>query len=96
MQLELEVARGDRRTGIRLGQAVIGAVVPDGLVVVLLRRMLELVVVDLDRQSLDLRVQRRLLGHRPRREYAVDLEAQVIVQGGRLVQLDDEDHGQKR
>jgi hypothetical protein len=58
-------------------------------VVVLVVQVLHAVVVDLHREPLGLRVHRGSLGHRPRDERAVDLQAKVEVEGRRLVEVED-------
>src|SRR6185312_11008421 len=52
--------------------------------------VVEVVVLDLDREALHARVGRRPLRDRPRAQRAVDLEAEVVVQRRRVVLLDDE------
>ena len=52
--------------------------------------IVERVVLDLHRQTANLRVQRRALGHRPGLEHPVELQAEVVVQPRRLVLLDHE------
>ena len=97
---ELELALRDRRAGV--GGLVLGlprAPVPDDDVAgaVLLGRdhaleveVLDRVVLDVDGHPPDVGVERRALGHGPRHEDAVDLEAEVVVEPGRAVALDDE------
>ena len=43
------------------------------------------------RQALQMRIERRTLGDRPGRHHAADLEAEIVVQGGCLVLVDDKD-----
>src|SRR5262245_50618531 len=52
--------------------------------------VVERMVLDLDRQSFVARIAGGPLGYRPGLEYPVVLEAQVVVQAGRCVLLDDE------
>ena len=52
--------------------------------------VLERVVLGVDRDAVVLGVVGDPVGHRPRREHAVVLEAQVPVQAPRVVLLDDE------
>ena len=52
--------------------------------------VVERVVLDLDRQPLVGGVERRALGHRPGLEHAVVLEAEIVVQAGGGMLLDDE------
>ncbi len=51
------------------------------------------VVLDLDREALDGRIERRALGHRPGAHDSADLQPQVEVVRGRRVLLHDEDPG---
>src|SRR5690606_12025358 len=48
------------------------------------------VVLCADREALDFRIGGRAFGHRPRLQDAIGLEAQIPVQAGRVVLLDDE------
>ena len=52
--------------------------------------VVERMVLDLDRQPLAVRIERRALGHRPRLEDAVELEPEIVVQARRVMPLDDE------
>ena len=55
------------------------------------RGVAEGVVLDLHRQPLDRRIERRPLGDRPALEHAVGLEPEIVVQVRGVVLLDDED-----
>jgi hypothetical protein len=79
---------------------LVGAAVPDldrtGAVLplrdlALEARVLERVVLDVDGEVLLARLERHALRHRPARERAVTLEAEVVVEPPRVVALDDED-----
>src|SRR5205814_6207582 len=79
---------------------LVGAVVPDldgaGAVLplrdlALEARVLERMVLDVDGEMLLARLERHALRHRPARERAVALEAEVVVEAPRVVALDDED-----
>ena len=52
--------------------------------------VLDRVVLDLHREPLDRRIERRTLRHRPREQHALPLEPEVVVERGRAVLLDDE------
>ena len=54
-------------------------------------RVLERVVLDVDGEMLLARLERHALRHRPGRERAVALEAEVVVEPARVVALDHED-----
>jgi hypothetical protein len=49
--------------------------------------------LDLDRQPLDLGIERRTLGHRPRVQHAAELEAQIVVHPSRGMLLNHEQSG---
>ena len=53
--------------------------------------VLERVILDVHRQVLRAGLERHALRHRPARQRAVALEAEVVVEAGRIVALDDED-----
>src|SRR5579872_5082741 len=55
----------------------------------------ERVVLDLDSEALLPRVSRRALGHGPRAQHSVHLQAEVVMQGRRGVLLDDEARHQR-
>ena len=55
--------------------------------------VLERMILDVDREVLLARLQRNAFRHRPRRENAVALEPEVVVQPSRVVPLHDEDRG---
>ena len=55
--------------------------------------VVERMVLDLDRQPLDRRIERRALGHRPRLEGAVELQAEIVVQPRGVVALHHEAQG---
>ena len=55
------------------------------------RRVLERVVLDVDREVLLAGLERNAFRHGPARERAVQLEAEVVVEPRRVVSLDDED-----
>ena len=52
--------------------------------------VVERMILGLHRQPLDLGIERRPLGHRPRQEDAVELEPEIVVQARGIVPLDDE------
>ena len=54
-------------------------------------RVLERVILDVDREVLLAGLERHALRDRPARKRAVSLEAEVVVQPARVVPLDDED-----
>src|SRR5207244_6245760 len=54
-------------------------------------RVLERMVLDVHGEVLLARLERHALRHRPARERAVALEAEVVVEPPRIVPLDDED-----
>ena len=72
---------------------LVGPAVPHDHVVALVVVVAHAVVLDLHGQALGGGIQRRPLGHGPGAHDAVDLQAQVVVVGGRLVLLDDEHPG---
>ena len=100
MELELELAVGDRGRGVdRRRLRLPGAPVPDDDVAgaVLLGRddaleveVLDRVVLDVDGHPADVRVEGQALGDGPGDEDARDLEAEVVVEAGGAVALDDE------
>ncbi len=49
--------------------------------------VVERMVLDLDRQPLDRRIERRTLGHRPRLEGAVELQPEIVVQARGVMAL---------
>ena len=89
--------RGRAPPARRRGRPARSAAVPDDHAAVAERALevvvAEPVVLDLDRQALGGGVERRALGHRPRAHHAVDLEAHVVVMGGRLMLLHHEHPG---
>ncbi len=97
---ELELAVRDRGRGVeRRRLRLPGAPVPDDDVAgaVLLRRddaleveVLDRVVLDVDGHPADVGVEGQALGDRPGDEDALDLEAEVVVEPGRPMALDDE------
>ena len=52
--------------------------------------IVERVVLDLDREPLVARIERRPLGYRPGFEHAVEFEAEIVMEPGGIVLLDDE------
>ncbi len=106
LQAELQLAVGDRLPRVRgLGLGLPGPPVPDDHVAgaVLLRRdhaleveVLDRVVLDVDRHPALLRVEGGAARHGPAHEEAVDLEAEVVVEPGRAMTLDDEPTGRRR
>jgi len=92
-------ANGEAAVLLLLEQ-VEGAVVPDldgaGAVVTLRNlalegRVVERVIFDVHREHALARLERDALGNGPRRERAVALEPEVVVEPPRVVALDDED-----
>ena len=51
--------------------------------------IVERMILGLHRQPLDLGIERRPLGHRPRQEDTVELEPEIVVQARGIVPLDD-------
>ncbi len=52
--------------------------------------VIERMVLDLDRQPLDLGVERRALRDSPRLEHAIELEPEIVMQPRRIMTLNDE------
>ena len=87
LQFELEFA-----LGIGLGRILLRnphAAVPDDHITravmpfgnaALERRVVERMVFDVDRQALDLGVERRAFGHRPAFQRAIEFQAKVVMQ----------------
>ena len=106
VELELELAVRDRRRGVDGRRLRLpGAPVPDDDVAraVLLRgddalevEVLDRMILDVDRHPAHGRVEGQALGHGPGHEDAGDLEAEVVMEPGGAVALDDETPGPDR
>ena len=96
-QAELEIAALQPVMRIALGNPVAAIPELDGASTILPLgdrafevTIVERMVLDLDGQPLDRRIERRAFGHRPRLERAIELEAKIVVESRRVVTLNDE------